>query len=343
MRTPPEHIVQNGKPVFGTFNAPFKKIAIQGLRHPFGNLPFPSFFTKFRIRSSLSFAFIFEDYLGLIDISDTELFGSAELSLWNMQSGKKNVYRKFVGLRRGFVPENLEKAKCFTLSATRDIRITWDRPKNRFTVGLIMKEKKPQTSLLAYFTLDLNSNKFAQISSVSPAPISRRCSAMYQLTAPFTGLLNFAGQDKSTGLGYFSIKQAYYPLRTKSDTIIGIGLIDDKQVSFRISSSSITAIDSDSYNDNVLFLDGKVIPLPPVRITRPDGLMGHWIIQDTESMIDLSFKPVSDNCRRLSAFVIRTEVHIVYGVFEGFLATDEGESIVLKNFAGLGKKVRLRL
>jgi hypothetical protein len=93
----------------------------------------------------------------------------------------------------------------------------------------------------------------------------------------------------------------------------------------------------------VLFVDGKVWPLPPVRITRPYGISGDWIIQDTESMIDLVFSPISDSARRLSVFIVRTDYHTVYGLFEGVLRTGEGEKIALKGFAGIGKKISLRI
>jgi hypothetical protein len=60
-------------------------------------------------------------------------------------------------------------------------------------------------------------------------------------------------------------------------------------------------------------------------------------------MVDLAFTPLSDSPRYLSAFFLRTDYHTVYGVYDGFLLTGDGEKIALKGFPGIGKKVRLRI
>jgi hypothetical protein len=60
-------------------------------------------------------------------------------------------------------------------------------------------------------------------------------------------------------------------------------------------------------------------------------------------MVDLVFTPISDSPRQLSAFIVRTDYHTVYGLYEGTLLTSDGEKIELKGFPGIGKKVLLRI
>ena len=93
----------------------------------------------------------------------------------------------------------------------------------------------------------------------------------------------------------------------------------------------------------MMLYDGRRTPLPPVKITRPFGIMGKWIIQDTESMVDLVFLPVSKNYKRVNAAVFRTEYSTVYGHFEGTLLTADGEELKLKSFPGIAKKYNLRI
>jgi len=45
----------------------------------------------------------------------------------------------------------------------------------------------------------------------------------------------------------------------------------------------------------------------------------------------------------LSAFVVRTDYHTVYGSFDGVLLTGEGGKFILKSIPGIGKKIRLRI
>ena len=92
-----------------------------------------------------------------------------------------------------------------------------------------------------------------------------------------------------------------------------------------------------------LVVDGKETALPPVYITHPFGFDKNWIIQDTESMVDLTFTPLSVNSRTLNLIALRTSYHTMYGTFEGVLLDSNGEKIILKNFPGLLYKGMLRL
>ena len=93
----------------------------------------------------------------------------------------------------------------------------------------------------------------------------------------------------------------------------------------------------------MLSVDGDITAMPPVCITHPFGIQKKWIVQDTESMVDLSFMPVSCSSRTLNIIVMRNAYTTIYGNFEGVLLTKNGEKIVLKNCSGIVKKSMLRL
>ena len=65
--------------------------------------------------------------------------------------------------------------------------------------------------------------------------------------------------------------------------------------------------------------------------------------QDTESMIDLTFNPISTNTRTLNILVLRESYSVIYGTFEGVLLTKDGEKIVLKTLPGILHTDNLRL
>lgn len=141
----------------------------------------------------------------------------------------------------------------------------------------------------------------------------------------------------------FKSVRSYNKLWTKSREAWGMGKIQGRAVSFSISSSSLDAVNPDIYNENILFLEGELTPLPPVKITFPFGIAGKWIIQDTENMVDLSFTPISDHNRTVSLFVLRAQKHLMYGTFEGMLRTKDGEEIIIKDFPGVVRKLLMRL
>ena len=103
------------------------------------------------------------------------------------------------------------------------------------------------------------------------------------------------------------------------------------------------AEEANDCNENIVVFDGKTTPLPEVTITHPFGSAKTWVVQDTESMVDLTFTPVSINKRVLSILVMRTDSSTIFGTFDGVLLTGTGEKLFLKNFPGIVKKNRLRI
>ena len=139
------------------------------------------------------------------------------------------------------------------------------------------------------------------------------------------------------------LKRAYYKFTTRVNNIYGCGKIKDKNIVFNIQTSNLDAADNDSYNSNVLVVDGEETVLPPVYITQPFGIDKKWIIQDTESMIDLTFNPISVNTRTLNLLVIRERYSVIYGTFEGVLLSKNGEKFILKSLPGILHTDNLRL
>jgi hypothetical protein len=85
-------------------------------------------------------------------------------------------------------------------------------------------------------------------------------------------------------------------------------------------------------NENALWLEGALTPLPPVRIT--EGETGQWVIQDLEGMIDLNFKQLEDTHKQLDLFLINMEHRNPAGLFNGMLITHDGEKLPVRNVPG---------
>jgi hypothetical protein len=343
---PPEKIIANGIPVFGTFTEPFKLLDIRNVSRPFGDLPLPRWLTNLRIRAHLVCPFITEDYVGVIDIFDSKVFGFVELIVWEQKTGKKLAYRCVLGPHKRIVPKSTEQDVCVSHTRKRYVRISWCKKTNRLSVLFSLKGDDARPSIEAAFNIDCGQKDFARTASVVPAQVSRRCAASVLMTGSLHGTIVFTGiqtaVEDSTGSLMLELKRAYYPLRTKTNMLLGFGVFGDKKISFRISTSNLDGKDTYRYNENVLFVDGELTLLPPVKITYPGGISNSWIIQDTESMVDLIFNPISDSYRTLSVLVLHTNYHTIYGSFEGTFLTSSGESISFKNFSGIGKKLQLR-
>lgn len=348
---PPKQLIHNGKPVFGTFAGVPERLDIRGVVRPFGVLPLPTFITDLRIRSSLLFVFSTGEHIGTIDFFDARLFGHAEVVLWEKGGARKLAYRAVIGPRRRLVPKDTSTGVCVSFRRSRYIRVGWDARRGCLSLVLSLKGDSARPDVSAAFNASLGDSTSGCVSAVLPAPVMRRCRAMWIRTAPFTGSMTLRDKDSHNaeprrdedGRVLLEVTRAYYKLRTKTISAIAAGSAGKRQISFCITSTSLRAVDADSYNENVLFCDGELTPLPPVKITYPFGLKGKWIIQDTENMVDLAFTPVSNHSRTLSIFILRTQSHSIYGTFDGAIRTKDGEHIALRNFPGIVRKQMMRL
>lgn len=348
--TPPEKLIKDGKPQFGTFREPPRFFDIQDVRFPFSAFPWPAFLSNLRIRGNLSFCFSTPTHIGRIDLLDVKFFCFSELVLWEKATGKRTAYRNIFGGRR-LLPKNTRKAVCATYNKKRYYRIGWNYEANRISVHFSMKGDSIRPDVTGTFllnTLPENAPQKPQLFTLSPFPTQRRCSAAFVCGAPMTGDLRSPDAPEQNifetkGLGIMTTRRAYYNLRSHAVFLTGLDTVDGHQVMFHLAQTGSDAVDANTYNENVLFADNKVTPLPSVTVTHPYGLSGKWIIQDTENMVDLFFTPVSDNHRTDSIVILSTDYHTMYGTFEGDLKTADGEILHLKSFAGIVQKQYLRM
>ncbi len=315
------------------------------MKRPFGDLPVPSFITDRRVMGIMRFLFCDGHNIGEIELFDAGYFSFMETTLWNRKTNHRIAYRRIIppGFMR--IPAEFGNSVTACRSRRRYTRIHARLQRRLIHADFDFLGSSARPPCEGRFEMNLAAPGSSDLSSVLPYRVRRRCLASYQVTAPLHGWIGTGFDDhhihEDDGVGYFDVRKAYFSLRTKMSMVIGLGRVSGRIVSFQLGKS--VNREDDRYNDNVLFVDGRAWPLPPVIITRPYGITGNWVIQDTESMVDLVFSPVSDSSRRLSAFVVRTDYHTVYGTFDGVLLTGDGERIILKGYPGIGKKILLRI
>ncbi len=341
----PDTPVNNGKALFGTYSGSFKRFDIRNVRRPFGDLPLPVILTNLRVMEMLRFVFCDDEYIGEIELFDAGYFSYMETTVWNRITQRKFAYRRLLPPGLMPLPKKLDNTITACRTRKRYLRILTRLARNQILADFdfVGSDFRPPCS--GHLEMRTDGPSSGSLSCVTPWRVKRRCQASWQSCGPLSGFIRTGFEDhemlKDSSAGFFDLRQAYYSLRTKSSRMIGLGWIGGALISFQLGNP--VSGDENRYNDNVLFIDNEVTPLPPVRITRPEGISGPWIIQDTESMIDLVFHPVSDSYRQMSAFVVRTSYHSVYGTFDGVLLSGSGEKLQLKGFPGIGKKILLRI
>ena len=71
--------------------------------------------------------------------------------------------------------------------------------------------------------------------------------------------------------------------------------------------------DTSAATENVLFYDGAAHKLDDVVFHIPDDYMKKWVFTSSDGRFEMEFEPVLDRAANLSAFVVSSEQHQVFG------------------------------
>lgn len=345
----PGNIVQNGKINFGSFSGVSDAVDIRGVKAPFAGVPTSTFFSNFRIKSRVCFVFAVENFIGLAEFFDDKAFGLAEVIFWNKENGQKLAYHSFMGPGRRFVPTSTFEASCNTFSGTRHIKIGWSRKRDKLALTFTVRGDKFRPAAKARYVSHLNAES-SEVLFVNPAPTMQRCTATWFVPMALEGGLATGKHrhyikeiPQGKGLGLFMLNRTYLRPRSSSEIMYGMANINGKDIVFSFGNTSYMALDEDTYNNDMLSVDGEITAMPPVQITHPFGIGKKWVAQDTEGMVDLAFNPASVSNRTLNIIVMRNVYTTIYGTFDGVLVSKNGDKIILKNCPGIVKKSHIRL
>lgn len=344
-KAPPAAIVKKGKAAFGAYNDTTSELDIKGMKAPYAGVPLPVMISKLRIKSRLDYIFSTENYFGFTEFFDFKILGFARIIFWNKENGRRHAYFSFMGLRRRFIPHSTQYGSCTSYSKKRYIRVFWGKNHQQIAMRFNVKGDSARPDCSGGFFSSKYSEYHSDNLFVCPSPVSSRCSATWFTTMQIQGkmVINNEEADNSKGLAAMMVNRTYLKLHSISTLIWGLGTVKDKNIVFQLKNSNLDAVDSDSYNDNILIVDGKPTALPPVYMTHPFGTDKDWIIQDTENMVDLTFTPQSIDSNTRNFIVIRTAYTSIYGNFSGVLLDSDGNRITLKNFPGVINRNLVRL
>ncbi|MGP1576217.1 MAG: DUF2804 family protein [Treponema sp.] len=342
----PQKPVENAQPLFGSYAGMFRTFDIKGVKRPFGSLPIPAFLTDMRVTDSLRLLFCDKNIIGEIEFFYGGYFSFMETTIWDRNTNRQLAYRRL--LPAGFM--HLPQFLGYCVAACR-VRKRYVRIFSRLSKGMLHADfdflaSNDRPACEGRLDFDARSSQCTDYSAVVPYFVNKRCQASYTHTFQVYGWISLGHSYdiqlyKTSAAGFLNFRKTYTSFRTKRAILIGLGYIDSILTCFQVSDS--VAPDSYTHNDNILFYGSIRIPLPPVRITRPFGSASKWVVQDTENMVDLVFTPIAISNRKLNAVICRTDYKTIYGSFEGTLLLAAEKELKLKNFPGIGKKVRMRI
>lgn len=101
--------------------------------------------------------------------------------------------------------------------------------------------------------------------------------------------------------------------------------------------------DTSAATENVIFYGGRAHKLDDVKFHIPEeDYMKPWKFTSSDGRFEMQFEPVLDRAAKLSAGIIASDQHQVFGRMSGRAVLDDGRFIELKDFMCFAEKVHNR-
>jgi len=336
--------IEDGNPLHGTWNRAFDKVDLLEIRKPY-KYPLPRWIRYRRIKEWELFTAQDDSFLLEAFFCNVKLFRIAQFMLYDKKNEKKFVFRKLFLFRGKQLPTSLSNSSLDSHSSRFYFRIhSWlDADTIRLDVNIKATRRHP--SLTAHLTYNLSSQDVTPM-VVSLGISERRIMYAYKALAPVRGDIVLGGrhinmkQDDSSG--FFCDYKGFFPYRMQTTVCNATGFDDEnRRFGFHIAENQTR--ETNKNNENALWLNGKLTPLPPVLITMPNGPESDWVIQDVEGMVDLTFTPKEQNKSTVEMIITNAELNAPLGYYNGALVASTGEKIIIKNVFGIGEKLYLRV
>ena len=95
--------------------------------------------------------------------------------------------------------------------------------------------------------------------------------------------------------------------------------------------------------ENAIILNNKIHKLEQVRFDYSSGnYMKPWRFSDNEKRVDLTFTPFKERVARTNLGIIFSEVHQLFGHYNGKVTADDGEVVEIKDLIGFAEEHHAR-
>jgi hypothetical protein len=343
-QTPRSSPVENGFPLSGTWKDAFSQIDLMEIHHPY-NIPLPKWFLRSRIRQWQSFFMQDERFFLHALLFDARLFSIIQIVLYDKKAAPKEkrlhkIRRLLLGDRKLQLPKSLANAYVDSKSGNLSFRIhEW----------LDAKNIRMDLSVESLFTAHLKYMLPRQ--QVTPLVVSllfsqRRSMTVYKAMSELRGDVSYKGAyyslDPKKASGIFCDYKGLFPYTMSGAWATSMGFDESgKRIGFSLADTQTK--EAYSNNENALWIDGTLCPLPPVRITRSEATGNIWVIQDTEGMVDLTFSEEETLKDSFHALFVDAVYYSPLGFFNGMLINSKEERFPIRKMWGICELLSLRV
>jgi len=339
--------VKDGEPVIGTWNKAFEKVDLLEIRKP---NPLPRWLKNYRIKEWQCFLVQNETFFMEAIFCNLKLYRMAQVVLYDKENKKKFVFRKIKPGTGWHLPNSLANSSVDSGSSGFFFMIHSWLDADTISLDINIEATRRHPSLTAHLSYNLNRHEITPM-VVSLGMPDMRSMYAYKALAPVQGDMVFEGHHFSfksnTCTGFFGDYKGFFPHQIHTKMCSAMGFDEEypraggRRFGFHIAENQTR--ETNKNNENVFWINGELTPLPPVRITMPNGPDSTWVIQDVEGMVDLTFTPKEPNRCGTNLLFTQADFNAPLGFYSGTLVNSDGEKVQFKNLFGVGEKLFLRV
>ena len=336
--------IEDGIPLQGTWNRAFENVDLLEIDRPY-HFPLPRWVREKRIKEWECFS-VHDDRVFLeAFLCNVKLYRIAQVFLYDKENGEKYLFRKILPGSGWRLPRSLGNAAVDSHSSRFFFRIHSWLDADTIKLDLDIQAARRRPPLTAHLAYNMNRRHVTPM-VVSLGFTERRNMYAFKVMAAVRGDMVFNGRHISLGQdhcsGIFCDYKGFFPYRMREQVCSAAGFdAEGRRFGFHIVENQTR--ETHKNNENALWVNDRLTPLPPVRITMPGGPESDWIIQDVEGMVDLVFTPKTQNHTGAELIFTGAELNAPLGQYNGMLMSAGGEQIQVRGLTGIGEKLYLRV
>jgi len=340
----PETIVADGAFAFGRYGTPFGRANMLDVHRPY-HYPIPRPVKNWRLKEWQAYQFGNERWFFFASLYNAKVLSLVFFVAYDREQKRKYQIRRILPGSIFRFSETLSGSSVYYRGAHNYLESRCDYGDGKIQLTVVRGSRSLGQRFSGRFTFDCGSKVASPSAVCLPLGLNR---AMYtaKILMPMEGEFSLAGESHKfegpASMGLFDDHKAYYPYKLRYDWAAGFGAdAKGRRVGFNLAQNPHVR-EAARNNENCVWINNRVWPLPPVVMTRPQGDMGEWVIQDTEGMVDLVFLPETPNVLRLNLGLVESDFAGPLGSFRGFVKAGDGTKIDAELLYGAGERMDLR-
>jgi hypothetical protein len=338
----PDQPVRDGQIAWGCYGSPFKRVNM--LDAQIGGLPL-RLARWWQLREWQAFQIANQHYFVMMALYNAKRFGLVQFILLDRTTNEILRYEKQVSPLRITLPDTLYDGYAAYKSRDFQLSVHSQLAEGKITIDVMIQNHHKLPPLAGQFV------GLHDLATVKPCVVclpfdERKGMYAHKCLMPINGQINMSGKviyfsAHHSGM-FIDDHKGYYPSPTQYDWATAIGYDrQDNFVGFNLTRNQVP--DQNVYNENALWLNHALYPLPPVSFRRDND---KWYITDqaNNGSIDLIFSPTVHTNIEKKVLFVESRYNAPYGYFDGYIDYGQQQQrLDISRLFGMGEDFYLKV